>query len=179
MATNSTVVRRYAKALFSVTNPESYDEVERMLTSLAEAWQTVPALREGLTNPQFPADERREALLELARRRGAQHDQVLRLIGLLFQNNRLKLLPELAAFFRELVFEYRRLLSLTVTTAHSLEHWERDEMYHQLRSRLGKDLVVDWSVDPTLLGGARVRVADKVLDGSVQGMLERAARSLL
>jgi F-type H+-transporting ATPase subunit delta len=42
-----------------------------------------------------------------------------------------------------------------------------------LKKRLGKDVKLNVSVDPSLLGGAIIKAGDLVIDGSLRGKLER------
>ncbi len=46
-----------------------------------------------------------------------------------------------------------------------------------LAKQYGADLVVEYQVNPALLGGLRIRVGNDVLDGSVQGRLDRLANA--
>ena len=178
MANISRLAKRYARALFSVTQPANLDRCSQGLAAVAELWDGTPELREALQNPAFPPAERREALLELARRTANQDEETVRLVGVMFDNGRLEYLSQVAAFFVELVALYEQSLALTMVTAQPIDDHERWNVRQQLAEKLGRDLSIEWEVDPALIGGATIRVGDKVLDGSVKGMLERAVQAL-
>jgi len=48
-----------------------------------------------------------------------------------------------------------------------------------LEKSLGKEVLAGFAVDPDILGGAVVRVGDRVLDGSVRRKLAQLRRQLL
>jgi F-type H+-transporting ATPase subunit delta len=87
--------------------------------------------------------------------------------------------------WREIVVEYRNLLDdvknierVRVTSAVELGEPERTRIEDGLAKRLGKTIVATYDVDPTILGGAIVRVGDEVLDGSLRHQLGVLKQSL-
>jgi F-type H+-transporting ATPase subunit delta len=47
-----------------------------------------------------------------------------------------------------------------------------------LRAKYGSDVSADFSVNPKLIGGLRIRIGDDVFDGSVRGRLARLEQGL-
>lgn len=70
--------------------------------------------------------------------------------------------------------ERRRVL---VESAVELDADTRQRVVAGLAKDYGSDLNVEYKVDPALLGGLRIRVGNDVLDGSVQGRLDRLSRA--
>lgn len=64
---------------------------------------------------------------------------------------------------------------VTVESAIELDEATRARVVADLTKQYGPDLVVDYKITTELLGGLRIRVGDDVLDGSVQGRLDRLA----
>ncbi|NJM37590.1 MAG: F0F1 ATP synthase subunit delta [Akkermansiaceae bacterium] len=62
---------------------------------------------------------------------------------------------------------------VTIESAVELDNESRQRVVAGLANQYGSDLVVQYQVTPTLLGGLRIRVGNDVFDGSVQGRLER------
>lgn len=73
-----------------------------------------------------------------------------------------------------LEFERRKV---TIESAVELDEATRSRVVSGLARQYGTDLVVDYQVTPSLLGGLRIRVGNDVFDGSVQGRLERLANA--
>ena len=60
----------------------------------------------------------------------------------------------------------------TVTTAYPLDDDERQRFAATLRNTHGAELGVSFVVDAGIVGGAVVRIGDRVVDGSVRARLE-------
>ena len=99
-------------------------------------------------------------------------------LGLLFDNRRLSLLPEIAGLYDELRFEAERVVKAKVTSAAALPAAELETIKAALRKRFGREVEVDASVDESLIGGAVIDAGDVVIDGSIRGKLERLQSAL-
>ncbi len=73
-----------------------------------------------------------------------------------------------------LEFERREVM---IESAVTLDHATQERVVAGLANQYGPDLVVQYAVNPTLLGGLRIRVGNDVFDGSVQGRLTRLANA--
>lgn len=84
--------------------------------------------------------------------------------------------------YRAILLAIQRLTRLeierrqvTVESAVELDAATRERVVSGLASQYGPDLVVQYQITPTLLGGLRIRVSNDVFDGSVRGRLDRLA----
>lgn len=66
---------------------------------------------------------------------------------------------------------------VTVESAIELDSSTRQRIVDDLAKQYGPGLIADYLVIPSLLGGLRIRVGNDVLDGSVQGRLDRFANA--
>ena len=99
-------------------------------------------------------------------------------LGLLFENRRLSLLPEITGQFDELRFEAERVVKAKVTSAVALAASELDTIKAALAKRFGREVEVEASVDESLIGGAVIDAGDVVIDGSLKGKLGRLQAAL-
>jgi F-type H+-transporting ATPase subunit delta len=99
-------------------------------------------------------------------------------LGLLFENRRLSLLPEIAGMFDELRFEAERGVKAKVTSAVALPAAELETITAALKKRFGRDVEVETAVDESLIGGAVIDAGDVVIDGSLKGKLGRLQAAL-
>jgi F-type H+-transporting ATPase subunit delta len=94
-------------------------------------------------------------------------------LGLLFDNRRLALLPEIAGLYDELRLESERVVKAKVTSATALPAAELESIKAALKKRFGREVEVEAAVDAALIGGAVIDAGDVVIDGSLKGKLER------
>lgn len=99
-------------------------------------------------------------------------------LGLLFENRRLPLLPEIAGLYDELRFEAERVVKAKVTSAVALPAAELETIKAALKRRFGRDVEVETAVDDSLIGGAVIAAGDVVIDGSIRGKLHRLDAAL-
>lgn len=99
-------------------------------------------------------------------------------LGLLFENRRLPLLPEIAGLYDELRFEAERVVKAKVTSAVALPAAELETIKAALRKRFGREVEVETAVDDSLIGGAVIAAGDVVIDGSIKGKLHRLDAAL-
>jgi F-type H+-transporting ATPase subunit delta len=65
-----------------------------------------------------------------------------------------------------------------ITSARDLGETERAALESQVEAMVGKKVRARYSRDPSLLGGAVVRVGSAIYDGSVEGQLERIRQAI-
>jgi F-type H+-transporting ATPase subunit delta len=85
----------------------------------------------------------------------------------------------------EILKNYRRLLRLElekrqakIETAGEVDSTTKSELVANLKKKYGGDLTTEFAVDPSLLGGMRIRVGSDVWDGTVRNRLERLQQEL-
>ena len=105
-------------------------------------------------------------------------DTFARFIGLLADNRRLSLMPEIAGLFDELRFEAERVVKARVTSATALPAGELETIKAALKKRFGREVDIETAVDADLIGGAVIDAGDVVIDGSLRGKLGRLQAAL-
>jgi F-type H+-transporting ATPase subunit delta len=94
-----------------------------------------------------------------------------KLLVLLAARDRLELLPDLVAVFRERVMEHLKVINAEVTTAAPLSAEERERLQQRLRASTGRTVTMTTKVDPDIIGGVVTRIGSTVYDGSVATQL--------
>jgi F-type H+-transporting ATPase subunit delta len=85
----------------------------------------------------------------------------------------------------DILENYKRLIRLEVEKRHAriesaseLSSETSARILKNLKKKYGKDLTTEFVVNPTLLGGMRIRIGSDVWDGSVRNRLERLKQQL-
>jgi F-type H+-transporting ATPase subunit delta len=101
------------------------------------------------------------------------------LLALLAENDRLAVLPEIAAQFDTLKAEAENKVKAKLVSATAVDAAVAARVKQALEKRLGREVELTLEVDPSLIGGAIVRAEDMVIDGSVRTRLEQLARAMV
>lgn len=184
MAESITIARPYARAVFEAA--QATDTLAPWSTLLQTAAQVTAAetLRDWLTNPKLSAQEKADLVLDVCRElyeksgAGELPEAGRNFIYLLAENQRLDVLPDIAAIYEMLRAEAEKTVHAQLITAFAVNDKQRDKIAKKLKARLKRTVVLECTVDPALMGGAIIRAGDLVIDGSVRGQLNRLAAAL-
>lgn len=169
---------RYAKALFSIAREGgNVEAVGRELEQFAAALDGSPQLAAMLQRPWIKPGDRASVATEVAKRAGAS-EYVQRTVALVASRGRMDHLPELIAAYRAKVDETLGRVRAEVRTAVAFTADERKQLATRLGGALGKQVIVEESVDTSLLGGFVAQVGSLILDGSLDGQLTRMRERL-
>lgn len=126
---------------------------------------------------KYTADQYAEALLAAAVHTQEKDVPALawRLHTLLIRRRHSRLIPKIFAACDHKLLEHSGKVAVRMTTAHS---HGLDRFTAALHKVLGKPVELDHRVDPSLIGGATIRIGDLRLDGSITAALERTRRAL-
>ena len=160
---------RYATALFGLARDEKQVEtVESSLTILRAALDQSDDFRTLTTSPVLSRGDAANAIAAVA----------TRFLGVLAQNRRLGQLPAIIRDVRTLAANHRGEVTAEVTSAHPLDDDQIAQLKTQLKGRLGRDVSVDLSVDPAILGGLVVRIGSQMIDSSIRTRLNSLAHAM-
>jgi F-type H+-transporting ATPase subunit delta len=174
---NETLARRYATAVFALASEaKEIDSVGAQLTSILSTMESDPTIRDFFVSPVISRDEKERALLATFQRRVG--DIALHTLLLLVRKRRETLLGDLVEEYRKIDREARGTELLLVTTARELSADELNSMVARLERTYNKKFEASVKLDPSLIGGVRIAMGDRMIDGSVSGRLEELTRSL-
>jgi F-type H+-transporting ATPase subunit delta len=177
--TNKTAALRYARALLDVAVKEqaALEQIGDELTAFVDLFKQNPALEKVMLNPAVPVPRKRAAMAELVER--ARLSSILsKLLVLLAERDRLILLPDLLAAYRERLLDHQQVVRAEVTTATPIGP-ERAKAIEQGLARVtGRTVRLGTRVDPSIIGGVVARIGDTIYDGSVTRQLELMKKAL-
>jgi F-type H+-transporting ATPase subunit delta len=174
---------RYARALFDVAVKEA--DVRQVGLDLAEFSGIVAGnepLSRALSNPAIPAARKRAVMDQLLAAAGSVPPVLTKLLGLLADRDRLALLPEIAAAYRERLMQHEQVIRVEVVTAIELPADRIAALQERLALATGRrseDVHVETRVDPSIIGGAITKIGSTVYDGSVTRQLEKMKDTLI
>lgn len=173
----SPAARHYAKAAFEVAKEKH--QVPGWRSDLAQLEQIFadPDVTLAFANPRL--DDRRRIGLALALLpEGLDRDRA-NFVKLLVVGRRTDLAGAIRDRFEALVAEDEGRTELRLTLASDLPAAGRRRLTELLSEKLGREVTVEFDVDPALIGGIVIRQGDRVTDGSVRRRLSEMRESLV
>ena len=169
---------RYASALFDLARDErQIDAVGRSLDALSQALVNSKDFAELVASPLVSRDEAGKAFAALAPQLGLD-PITANFLGVLARNGRKGELRNVIRAFRRLAAEHRGETTAEVITARPLNDDQVAALKAQLRARAGRDVTIDATVDPAILGGIVVKLGSQQIDASIRTKLNRLASAM-
>ena len=178
--TPRTAATRYARALLVVALKEQADlsQIESQLADFVALLTEHRDLAKALLNPAVPAPRKRGAVAELTAR--ANLAPILgKLLILLAERDRLVLLPDVLAAYRQRLLDLQNVVRAEVTTAAALDAVRTQDIEQSLARATGRTVRLTTRVDPAIVGGVVARIGSTVYDGSITNHLRRMKQRLL
>lgn len=172
--TQRAVATRYARALLEVSLQDGDpDRVERELREFEKLLAEHPTLGRALLSPAISSVRKRAIVSALVERGGDLSPIVMRLLQMLAERDILGLVPELVEVYRERLNEHRGIVRARIATAAPLDEQRAAAFEKALGEATGRQVRIERSVDPALVGGLVAQVGGIVYDGSVMRHLDR------
>jgi len=169
---------RYATALFDLAREsKALPQVEASLAKVRDALAQSADFKALTSSPLISRGDASKAVAAVAPALGLDAITA-KFLGVLADNRRLAKLPAIIAAFRGLAAAHRGETTAEVISAHPLSPDQVDALKQQLRTRVGRDVSVDLSVDPSLLGGLVVKIGSQMIDSSIKTRLNSLAHAM-
>jgi F-type H+-transporting ATPase subunit delta len=175
----SSVSSTYARALADVVFDKHLDPAAtlREAHSLAQLVATSKELREVWDAPSIPADQKRNLLDAIVAREGISRS-VRNFVAILMDHRRIHSLNSIVEQFEEELNRRMGFAEAEIISARPLGESERRALESQIERLTSKKVRANYALDPSILGGAIVKVGSTIYDGSVTGQLERIREQL-
>lgn len=172
------VAKVYAEALVQVGQEQkALGQIHDDLELAVGIYNSEPWFREFFTSPRIDRDEKWKAIRTAFE--GKIGKQVLGLLNVLIMKGREAALDNVHGQFERFRDEHENRLHAFVTVASPMEDSFRDSLVKRLSTASGKNVELHENVDPAALGGAMLRVGDKVIDRTLRTRLTALREHLL
>ncbi len=175
---SSSVARRYARALFGLARDDgAVEPIRGELEQLAGLFAQSPELHDSLFRPLHPVEQRRGVLEGVCRQLGAS-DTLRHFAAFLVDQRRLIDFDAIRDEYGRLADDAAGRTQAHVVSATPLSDAQRERLTRALRARTGREVELEVTLDPSLIGGAIASVGTLVIDGSLKTQLQQLRTSL-
>jgi F-type H+-transporting ATPase subunit delta len=177
VAERTDLVRGYAEAMFMIAEAEGeLEAVDDQLYAFAKLIERDTRVREALTDPSLPAENKRGLIRDALGERA--NPVAVNLLGFLVEQGHAREIGRIVQDLAEVAAERRERALAEVRSAVPLGAEQRARLAEALSKATGRKVEVKVVVDPSVVGGIVARVGDAIFDGSVQSRLAEVKHHL-
>ena len=176
MSSLATLARPYAKAAFELARAGQALAAWDDMLGLAAAMVAEESMASLIESPDVGKNQVVEIITDAAGE--AFNTRFRGFLSVLAANDRLPLLPQVAELYRGLREEAENRLRVKVVSAVPLDEEQSGRLKEALARRFECEIELDNEIDAGIIGGAVVYAGDQVIDGSLQGRLNKLSSSL-
>ncbi|HPC22988.1 MAG TPA: ATP synthase F1 subunit delta [Phycisphaerae bacterium] len=174
----SDIAKVYADALFDLAKAAgTIDKIGAELQELASFQVQEPQFAEFLSSQVIDDDERERSLERMFR--GRVDDTLLDTLQVMNQHGRIGLLPQLLRAFVLRIEEDRGQVEVRAISAVELSGVEQADVQTLAAQLTGRQPLMDYRIDPSIIGGLVLEVGGYRYDDSVRHNLDALRRRML
>ncbi len=172
----SPLARPYAKAIFSAAlDVGNHETVARDLALLSAVSQTQEVSRL-IEDPELSKDKIAQTIIGLAD--GEVDKLANKMLELLADNKRLNLIEAINTSYQELLEQHNNTSSIVVNVANQPSEDNKNMIIEKLLSEHGEGSNIEFSEDPSIMGGLSIKIGDETLDLSIRGKVKKLVNQL-
>jgi F-type H+-transporting ATPase subunit delta len=173
----TTIARRYAKALFELQESAEVGPTAETLRVLAEAFLASRDFRNLLLSPVFTREQKAAVVAQLAAKTACP-PITGRFLAHVVRKNRIAHIREISEAFGRLADQVSNRKVVEVSAARPLTEDQQAAIRTKLEQVTRSQIDLSIHVDPDVIGGLEIRIGSTVYDGTVRGQLSRLRSAL-
>ena len=172
------IISRYISALLDIAAAQGKTaDVEQELQLLDQLLRKNPEFLNMLLHPKISRMRKKKLLDDILGTRVSA--EVRSFLHLLVEKKREGIIPFLCDEFKKAADRLRGVINATVKSAMELSADQKQKLQGVMETTTSRTVKIAYAVDTALLGGLQVFIGNEILDGSIQGRLNRLQKHLL
>ncbi|HIC87098.1 MAG TPA: ATP synthase F1 subunit delta [Aquificae bacterium] len=170
------IINTYVKALYLAIEKT---EAEKILKDI-ELFKSIftKELKQFLTSPIIPLEKKYKLIDELANKLKFSK-KFANFIKLLIKYKKIGLYPKMYPYLRDAILERQGKVEVSITLARKISKNILEEIKNKIEEILGKELITHVNIDPSIIGGACIKIKNTIYDATVKGYLIDLQKSIL
>ena len=170
-STSQGIAKRYATALFDLADEtDDISTLEKNVNTLKKSIDKSKDLNSLISSPLYSRDQQKNAIGAIAKKMGLSA-VMINTLSLMAEKRRLFVVPIFLSVLKELISESKNEITAEVVSAQSLSKGQVEKLGKSLKNNFGKDVKINATVDPTLIGGMVVKVGSRMIDTTIRAKL--------
>ena len=172
-------IKKYANVLIKVSNSTNLSDTIQSLTSFKESLKEFPQLRHLLSSRRVSIDNKIKSTKHIFSK--YYNDITIEFISLVIENNDISIYNDILDKIIGLAESNSNTKKIHVTSHQKYSEQDQSEILSALKNKfnISDSSNTTFDVDAKILGGIKVRIGNKIIDGSVSTKLKKIKQSLL
>ena len=172
-ALKNKISQSYAKAMFDAALAENCEEkIFDDVSKLKSATDADIEIVKMLSNPMWKREDKKSALRDMAKQIELQQITLDTLL-LMADNSRLAVLVSVLDDYKRIYYQAKDMAEVNVKTAAELTKEQDLRLKANLEKWLNKKVVINYKIEPEILGGLLIECGSLMFDDSLKGKLEK------
>jgi F-type H+-transporting ATPase subunit delta len=171
------IARRYAKALINLAEKD-LENTGKSLAALADAYSNSTELSEVLSDIKVSSQIKQYVLKNILKKIKVSN-LVDTFSRYLLAKRRIVLLPNIERAFNLLLQEKLGCIEAGITVAQEIPEVTVGKLEEAISRYSGKEVTVNITIDPAIIGGIVMRIGSVVIDGSIHTQLNQIRQSII
>ena len=172
----SPLARPYAKAIFSAALDAGNHEIVAKDLALLSALSQTQEVSRLIEDPELSKDKIAQTIIGLAD--GEVDKLANKMLELLADNKRLNLIEVINTSYQELLEQHNNTSSIVVNVANQPSEDNKNMIIEKLLLEHGEGSNIEFSEDPSIMGGLSIKIGDETLDLSIRGKVKKLVNQL-
>ena len=172
----SPLARPYAKAIFAAALDAGNHEIVASDLALLSAVSNTKEVSNLIEDPELSKEKIAQIIIGLAA--GEISDLSNKMLELLADNKRLNLIEAIYTSYQQLLEQHSNTSSIIVNVANQPSEHNKNIIFEKLLAEHGEGSNIEFSEDPSIMGGLSIKVGDETLDLSIKGKVKKLVNQL-
>ena len=174
---NKQLIKKYALSIYSIGKKENVlEEIESGIRVVDFLYKQSSIFRYFLLTKKISEKNKKLILFDILKDRCSPY--VLELIHIIIEKGDIKSLSAIINRFFVFVSNEADIIPVRIITPSALDNNTNKDLIRKIESKLNKKVNAKNEVDPKIIGGVKLMIGNKVIDGSVSHQLRKIKNTL-
>ena len=174
---NKQLIKKYALSLYQVGKKENaLDEIQKGIHVVNSLYKSSNTFRYFLLTKKITDNDKKVVLSNILKEHCSTY--VLELISIIIEKGDIKSLNAIINRFFIVLHNESDIIPVKVITSSALNDSEMQILINNIESKLNKKVSAKNEVDPDIIGGVKLMIGNKVVDGSISHQLRKIKYTL-
>lgn len=162
--------KRYAKQFLNTVDLGEVPQAIEQLRAVSSLMEKDKSFKNLMTGPIFSEAENKQIIGYLGQKL-KMSDKTVKYLQYLAVTKAISSMPEIVGAIVAAYLDMKKRAKAVVTSPVRVSKDYEEELRSSLKGLTGKDIDIEFMIDPALLGGVRIKVGSTMYDSSIKGQL--------